>query len=75
MMAVPIDTEPAFHAAKPILLFEERFYLPNVFFPQYDVAPDGQSFVITTQDAEPQIHIVQNWFEELKARVPAGRTR
>ena len=45
---------------------------------QYDVMPDGQQFLITipadqADSGEPtrqQINIVQNWFEELKQRVP-----
>jgi hypothetical protein len=45
----------------------------------YDVAPDGRSFY-TTQVVAPQrlaqvtsIHIVRNWIEELRAKVPAAR--
>ena len=40
----------------------------------YDVSADGQRFLMVKQPANqaaaPQIIIVQNWFEELKARVP-----
>ena len=44
----------------------------------YDVAPDGQRFFGVQQRPAPplppvtHINIVQNWFEELKAKVPAG---
>jgi Tol biopolymer transport system component len=44
----------------------------------YDIAPDGQHFVIvvpaearTTGNASPQLHVVLNWNEELKQRVPS----
>jgi Tol biopolymer transport system component len=44
----------------------------------FDVAPDGRILVPVTAKAaplepstSPRIHIVANWFEELKARVPA----
>ena len=43
----------------------------------YDVPPDGRRFLMV-KDLEagsdappPQIILVQNWFEELKKRVPA----
>ena len=45
----------------------------------YDVAPDGQHFYATrSRPATPvatvtHINLIQNWFEELKAKVPAGR--
>ncbi len=39
----------------------------------FDVSPDGEMFVITRNPIETfatEINIVQNWFEELKERVP-----
>ena len=53
----------------------------QVFFGyrNYDITPDGERFLAifpTEEEAEPpaperpQINIVQNWFEELKERVP-----
>jgi hypothetical protein len=41
----------------------------------YDVSADGKRFLMVkqaraTQAAAPQIIVVQNWFEELNARVP-----
>jgi serine/threonine-protein kinase len=72
MMVVPIQTEPAFRAGKPTVLFDGRFALTGTFVNEYDVAPDGEHFVML-QDVESranQIHVVLNWFEELKARVP-----
>ena len=46
------------------------FEYPDLF--EYDVAPDGQRFVLRTvnQDAMArEIRVVLNWFEELKAKV------
>ncbi len=40
--------------------------------PSYDVASDGQRFVIAARNPEAparEIHVVLNWFEELKAKV------
>jgi len=45
-------------------------------FPDYDVSPDGQRFLMlkaSEQAQAAQINVVQNWFEELKQRVPAGK--
>jgi Tol biopolymer transport system component len=78
MMAVEIATQPSFTAGKPRVLFE-RPYLPTpVTFPNYDVSPDGQRFLMlkpTEQEAAAptQINLVLNWFEELKRRVPAEK--
>ena len=49
----------------------------TVVLSDYDVAPDGQSFVmfprISTGIANNNVTLVLNWFEELKQRVPGGR--
>jgi hypothetical protein len=40
------------------------------------VAPDGQRFLMLKGNEETQttqINIVQNWFEELKRRVPSRK--
>ena len=41
----------------------------------YDIAPDGQSFVMILekpQSPPTQLNVILNWFEELKKRVPSG---
>ena len=41
--------------------------------PIYDVSPDGQRFAKSTNEPQPhvtQIHLVLNWFEQLKLGVP-----
>lgn len=75
MMAIATETEPAFRAGTPVVLFEGKFHRPDVAFAQYDVAADGKHFVMI-QDVESgptQIHVVLNWFEELKQRVPSPK--
>jgi len=75
MMAVEIVTRPGFAAGKPRLLFEGKDEPSPFSTPNYDVSPDGQHFLMLkpTEQAEAptQINVVQNWFEELKRRVPA----
>jgi eukaryotic-like serine/threonine-protein kinase len=67
MMVVQITMNPAFAVSTPKMLFER----PGV----YDVAPDGQRFLMIQGTAPeppiPQINVVLNWLDELKQRVPA----
>ena len=79
MMAVEIATQPGFAAGKPRTLFEGRYELaPAVLVDNYDVSPDGQRFLMLKpaeqeQATLTQIVVVQNWFEELKQKVPTGK--
>ena len=36
----------------------------------WDVAPDGESVIALERRPPPRLHLVQNWFEELKRLVP-----
>jgi Tol biopolymer transport system component/predicted Ser/Thr protein kinase len=79
MMAVNIRTQPDFKAEKPRLLFEGPYLstLPaNTWRPAYSVSADGQRFLMfkgkenPQNNAATQINLIQNWFEELKQKVP-----
>jgi hypothetical protein len=78
MMAVDIMTQSAFTAGK-LRLPCERQYVPGSFavpMRNCDMSPDGQRFLIVKESEQQtgrptQIVVVQNWFEELKHRVPA----
>jgi eukaryotic-like serine/threonine-protein kinase len=75
MMAVEIATKPGFAAGKPRLLFEGDYLPTPLAFPNFDVSPDGQRFLMlkpSEQEAAALTHInvVLNWFEELERRVP-----
>jgi hypothetical protein len=74
MMAVAVATAPSFAASRPRMLFEGRYGATGIVRP-YDVSPDGQRFLMVKQKertpiAASQMILVQNWLEELKARVP-----
>jgi len=78
MMAVEITTQPSFSAGRPRMLFEGQYVPTPVTFPNYDVSPDGQRFLMIkpseqAQAAPTQINVVLNWFEELKQKVPVGK--
>ena len=77
MMAVEITTEPSFRAGTPLLLFEDRYRGTGSggFTVLYDVTPDGQRFLMIKRgepglEEQAQIHLVENWFKELKRLVP-----
>jgi Tol biopolymer transport system component len=68
MAAVAVRADgSSFAAAKPVALFSTTNY------GGYDVAPDGRFLVIKfgVFNQQQQVVVVQNWIEELKARVPA----
>jgi Tol biopolymer transport system component len=74
MMAVEVQTGPAFHAGRPKVLFERNYRRT------YDVSADGRRFLMTKPPAaqqspqtSDQVTIVFNWFEELRRRVPIGK--
>ena len=76
MMAVDVTAEGTFSAGKPKVLFEGSYVPTPRSFPDYDVSPDGQRFLMlkaTEQAAPAQINVVLNWFEELKQKVPTGK--
>ena len=84
MMAVDVDAGSARGIGRPRALFEfDAGELKLVCAPGrcYDVAPDGQRFFAVQQRPAPppppvtHVGLVQNWVEELKAKVPAGGTK
>jgi len=68
MMSVPVELQPSFAAGDPRVLFQGNFYAePSGSGTQdYDVSPDGQRFVMIQTEAPTRIHVILNWFEELR---------
>jgi Tol biopolymer transport system component len=70
LMAVDIQTSPAFRTGQP----HELFALGNV---PWDVAPDGKRFLVVKEPeitaGEAKLQAVVNWFEELRHKAPAGK--
>ena len=76
MMAVSVMTRPTFAAETPRPLFEGRYNF-NTITRQYDVSRDGRQFLMIRPLDRPAVKpthmiLVQNWFEELKRRVPTN---
>jgi len=75
VIAAPVTTTPAFSVGQPHVLFEGAFRIDGPFR-GYDVSPDGQRFLMVKAVEQPparvdEMVLVQNWVEELKARVPS----
>ena len=77
LMAVEIETSGTFRSGVPKVLFEGTIATPGVGkqpgWP-YDVSADGKRFLVIGPDSQPnpaaQLNVVENWFEELRRRVP-----
>jgi Tol biopolymer transport system component len=77
LRSVDIVTEPSFGFSNEQTLPVEGFTVARGYR-DYDMSPDGEQLLMvfpadrpdSGEPARPQIVIVQNWFEELKERVP-----
>ena len=70
---------PSFIVGTPERLFDWRYYGSAGGRRHYDVSPDGRRFLMVTaggtentETGRAEIHVVLNWVEELKARVPVN---
>ena len=74
LMVAQVETEPTFNAATPESVFIRTGFAGSEGR-EYDIAPDGERFLFLRgqggQVAEGNLGLVfvQNWFEELRARV------
>jgi serine/threonine-protein kinase len=76
--AVRVTTRPSFTVGEAMPVPRPFQGAPSNFERPFDISRDGQHFLglietAQTQSGAPaaqQIHVVLNWFEELKARVP-----
>jgi hypothetical protein len=75
-MSVSIHTDPEFGFGSPVPV-PRRFGLAPPANPRpYDILPDGRIVSVDAANlagdqASAQIQVVLNWFEELKAKLPA----
>ncbi len=70
-MASTVSLSPELSWEPPRVVFQTDFIdTPGL---SYDVSPDGQRLLVVKRTREPErakLHIVVNWFEELKRLVP-----
>ena len=74
MMAVPITTEPVFTPGRPEMLFKGDYAPCPGFGRNFDVAPDGQSFVLVEhvlpENIKAELQVAVHWFTELAELAP-----
>jgi len=76
LYSVPINTQGDITVGRASLLFEGDFARGSITpgIPAYDVAPDGQHFVMVTSTADAELpvrlDVVLNWLEGIKRRAP-----
>ncbi len=72
MMTVDIQMTPTFKVGNPRMLFEAKFAVADMA--AHDVTSDGKLFLLVKpsekEQAQAQIHVVLNWFDELKRKAP-----
>jgi hypothetical protein len=72
MMAVEFASGPDPVPLRPQELFEQRYSFNTTTIANYDFSRDGQRFLMVKDESESgRLSLVLNWFEELKAKVPA----
>ena len=76
LMGVEVTNEPALIVGVPEILFGGRYGLTRLEMRVYDVAPDGQRFLMLkeTRDsdddaARDEIHVGLNWLKKLNSQV------
>jgi hypothetical protein len=70
---VGVAGRPPFQGA--VTLFDAPWTRSNAYTrATYDVAPDGQGFLMIRRvDPDARIHVILNWSDELKRRVSSAR--
>jgi hypothetical protein len=87
IMAVTVQLTPTFSNGNPTKLFDapsimlDGRFIATGTHRTYDISRDGQRFLMIKENAGPSerdaplatMIVVQNWFEELKAKMAAGK--
>ena len=77
-MSVSVRTGPVFGLTAPVPVVRRFGLAPPASPRPYDILPDGRivsvdSVNLAGDQRSPQIQVVLNWFEELKAKLPATK--
>ena len=77
LVAVPVKLSPAFGAGPGRRLFQDAAYAgggSSLSDRTFDVSLDGRRFLMIRMAAPPRrtLAVVQNWFDELRERVPVN---
>jgi serine/threonine-protein kinase len=72
ILAVDLKTSPTFAASKPRVLFEGAYWTQQWGDQNWDIAPDGERFVMirVPPEARPQLRVATGWLAELERLAP-----
>jgi Tol biopolymer transport system component len=74
-MAAGVDTRAAFQTSTPALLFKGVYNIRTTTLLSFAVDPKGDRFLmirpVNEEGEASRVHVVLNWFEELKQRMAA----
>jgi serine/threonine-protein kinase len=75
ILTVPVTTKPRFRPGAAQVLLDGQYEAgAYTWGPNFDIAPDGKSFVMVEADESwgkaTEVRVVLNWFEELKRLAP-----
>ena len=73
LMSAAVNYEPEIGFAPPVELFEGPYTLDLMGHQRWDVAPDGDTFLMVENGDDFRLVVVQNWFEELERLAPTQR--
>jgi len=74
MYSVDVTSGDVFSKGTPTKIFEGNYFLP--FRRRFDIHPDGDRFIMIQPNIAPheqKLFVIQNFDEELKRLVPAGK--
>jgi Tol biopolymer transport system component len=72
LIAASVNTSGSFTVSSREKMFSDVF-LRAPFHANFDVAPDGEHFLFLKATEEPQLLVVQNWVDEVRARLKAKK--
>jgi serine/threonine-protein kinase len=67
-MAATVTTGSTFAVLSRDVFSDDKFLQAAAPHANYDVSPDGKSLLVLEAVEDPQIHIIHNWGEEVRAR-------
>ena len=65
MIAISIETEPRFRVTGREELFDGE-YVHYRWSRQYDIHPDGESFIMIKNPPRGNVEVITRWFDELE---------
>ncbi len=73
LVAASISTNEGFAVTNRRALFRDTYRFAQAPHANYDVAPDGQRFLMVRSSGIPEYQVVYGWGTELRERMQAGR--